>query len=200
MSKGSVIFVPRGNGESSQYVVMHEFGHSLGLTDVIQSDLFTINNVYYASSETNVMSWREPSGNKLRYRDIPIACSGGNQYKDITGKNLGSTEHLIPGNFEKQWECIRGKCFKSEYSSGYPTDEIPMEFRYKIFNTSAFNYNLGFSNTARKDYWKNEGECASQKLTLNGKTQEQYKKDYREDMKGKYEPYSSSSTQSSSSS
>ena len=75
-----------------------------------------------------------------------------------------------------------------------------MEFRYNFFNTSAFNYNLGFSNTARKDYWKNEGECASKKLILNGKTQEQYKKDYHEDMKDKYEPYTSSSTQSSSSS
>ena len=34
---GSIIFVPRRKGESAQYVLMHELGHSYGLTDVAKS-------------------------------------------------------------------------------------------------------------------------------------------------------------------
>lgn len=122
---GSIIFVPRGIGESAHYVLMHELGHSYGLTDVAKSatiyrvidqdknkdadnayynddltatgkDLIPRKNGelpfktgvkdyrkylnYYASKETNLMTWEMPTGPKIRYRKTPIACTSGTIY------------------------------------------------------------------------------------------------------------------------
>ena len=82
---GSVIWVPRGVGKSSLYTMMHELGHSFGLTDVAGglSSVGQGNNLVYdeitgsyvnmASSETELMTWVYPTGKKLRYRDQQVA-------------------------------------------------------------------------------------------------------------------------------
>ena len=93
---GSVIVVPRGIGESANYAVVHELGHSYGLTDVTiaQSTTTTTKEETstegwkkytndYATQETNVMSWHSPVGKKIRYRGVPIAYTGG---RDLTIK------------------------------------------------------------------------------------------------------------------
>jgi len=104
---GSMVIVPRGKGPNSQYTLMHELGHSFGLTDVEKHALFSLDDevvinydpyidpktqLYtsitrrsyftntYASSETNIMSWQLPAGRKIRYRETPIVCTGGTNY------------------------------------------------------------------------------------------------------------------------
>lgn len=114
LSYGSIVFVARSVGESGLYTLMHELGHSFGLTDVNVSAIFkktehdkknksTYNN-YYASSETNLMSWLTPSGKRLRYRETPIVCSGGVPLKDNPSVSI---EQIIKGKGEFQWDCIR---------------------------------------------------------------------------------------------
>lgn len=128
---GSMVFVARRNGESNQYTLDHELGHSYGFTDVEKNYLyydkedlggFTFGNDY-ATSETNLMSWQQPSGRKIRYRETPIACTGGTEYYlSGSGSFVGSlerslsyasTSYGLTSIGDRQWECIRGDCFKS---------------------------------------------------------------------------------------
>ena len=112
---GSIVLVARSVGKSSYFTLMHELGHSFGLTDVTQSYLYKIkqedpnsstdffdNNDNkghkkytndYASIQTNLMSWTKPIGVKLRYRPIQIACSGGTKYYKNTIKK-GDEEYF----------------------------------------------------------------------------------------------------------
>ena len=183
---GSIIFVPRGKGESARHVLMHELGHSFGLTDVSLSDIYKITekskykneqdidnhglyinkkgNIgereyenYYASSETNLMSWHTPEGKRIRYRNVPIACTGGTKYYASTEKNkyilLGAIERLIQNGYENQWECVRGKCYDSKYSTNFSTDE-------------------------RKEFWNPSERCFVGNFTLD---HESAKNEYAED-------------------
>lgn len=233
LSHGSLIVVPRRNGKSGFYALMHELGHSFGLTDVSVSEdykitekaIYTTNNEgdhglfensdhkvgdreyenTYASSETNLMSWQAPAGKKLRYRATPIVCTGGTKYykaskkeliKDDLGQNIEidvydaekgvwgrSIERLLKDGIENkdelndedwlelnQWECIRGNCYDSDYSSQYTTN-------------------------ARKTYYlRSEGSWCfdNTKISNNGKEknrvtdEETYKADYTKIMNGKY--------------
>lgn len=129
--RGSTIFVPRTYGESGQNVVMHELGHSFGFTDVarkkdlVRKTQFVENSnvkpyvTFYASAETNLMTWQVPSGRKIRYRATPIACTGGTNYyylDDNSNLNpIGGIERALKGAGENQWECIRGKCFDEDF-------------------------------------------------------------------------------------
>lgn len=142
---GSIIIAPRQAGKSSLYVLMHELGHSFGLTDVTLDNIYFVGKDYvysddpkilfsnfklYASSETNLMSWQSPDGIKLRYRNTPIACTGGFRfYKD--GKLIGATERKIEKLKDKktqalgehQWECVRGECFNTKATSLFSTED-----------------------------------------------------------------------------
>lgn len=145
---GSMILTPRGNGKNRQYTLMHEIGHSFGFTDVEKQNLWKLpetaivdytkyfkDGMYYdvgvsypfenvyASSETNLMAWQLPSGRKIRYRETPIACTGGTEYYlSGSGSFVGSlerslsyasTSYGLTSIGDRQWECIRGDCFKS---------------------------------------------------------------------------------------
>lgn len=135
----SVIFVSRGVNESSYYVLMHELGHSFGLTDVSASNIFEQTEHdgksdytnYYASSETNLMSWTTPAGKKLRYRKTPIVCTGGTSYKDI----LDDRTYLIErpaGGVDNQWKCIRD-CHKKDLTA---EEDVDVNVRKYYFNKS----------------------------------------------------------------
>ena len=109
MPYGSIIFSPKRPGLSSYYLLMHEIGHTFGLTDVSLTDFFGywqtdktsansfFNNKgekgqrryanYFASSETNLMAWQAPSGKKLRYRPTQIACTLGGTYYKVLKSN-----------------------------------------------------------------------------------------------------------------
>lgn len=226
LAYGSLIFVPRRIGHLGLYTLSHELGHSFGLTDVSMSNVNrTTKEAIYknsegnhgefensdrtkkgpreyriplASSESNLMSWKAPTGGKLRYRPVPIACTGGTQYYKATkekndskgNKYLGydeekgvwgsAIERLIIDGIENkdnlkdedwlelnQWECIRGNCYDSKYSSTYST------------NARKTYYNMNEEGT-----W-----CfANQKIEENKNTknrvtdQETYKKDYEKIM------------------
>ena len=94
---GSIVFAPKQYGVRTYYVLMHELGHSFGLTDVVLSDIYEYTEqplssssstatsssspytfyATYGSKETNLMAWQTPSGKKLRYRPIQAVCTGG---------------------------------------------------------------------------------------------------------------------------
>ena len=156
---GSFVLVPRGVGDVAQNILMHEMGHSFGLTDVERSAQYmekemvltqiggaTYTTTYkntYASSETNLMSWLSPLGKRVRYRNTPIVCTGGTDYyvsleseetKKFDSRSfLGSLERPVENGYENQWECIRN-CFRSEFA----TDE-------------------------RKEFWTPSGWCKENK-------------------------------------
>lgn len=127
---GSIIIVPRGKGPSAHYTLMHELGHSFGLTDAQAYALYkkkeydgkNNENSYtntYASPETNLMAWQQPTGKKIRYRETPIACTGGTTYYNGPTPDLnyylGAVERLVGGKGENQWECIRN-CYLNNFS------------------------------------------------------------------------------------
>lgn len=176
---GSIIVVPRGIGTSTYISSVHELLHSFGLTDVTQQGSIMKNekeydnkkyseneeenkewNEYlnvYATTETNTMNWSMPIGNKIKYRDTPIACTGGKTFyarkkKDNDGKKCDETRNndlkcIIPFSRientitdekgENQWDCLRN-CY---------TDDENDE-----------NY-----TEARMTYWNDEEECATKK-------------------------------------
>ena len=150
---GGIVFAPRGVGESHLSNMMHELGHSFGLTDVAKSSIFrrkdiliindnkthfddindnkAIYNNEYASTETNLMSW-QGIGNRLKHRSTPIACPGGTAVYD--GKKEPKKfkfylELKLSGFGENQWDCIHD-CYKDN-----------------------------FDTKNREKYWKEIGEC-----------------------------------------
>lgn len=105
---GSVVWVPRRLGKSGQYTMMHELGHSFGLTDVAAG-----NNIgEYASQETELMTWVVPSGKKIRYRVQQVVYTGGGD---------SGHECVIDDVFESQWKCLRDECdFYEHWKSPNP--------------------------------------------------------------------------------
>ena len=172
---GSIVVAPRGAGESAKYTLMHELGHSFGYTDVekrfdyvvdefvdaIDADFTYPFTSSYASVETNLMTWQQPSGRKIRYRNTPIVCTGGTVYyggySESKGfySRFGAVERPVEGKGENQWECIRGACFTTEYST---------EARKTFWNT--------------KSGWCGENEIVSDRETFSADRQESMKKQY----------------------
>ncbi|SHL04958.1 hypothetical protein [Fibrobacter sp. UWB12] len=217
---GSIIFVPRGktNEDGAKFPIYHELGHSFGLTDVEHSHFFRkyrLNEVIgkYASSETNLMSWTAPIGKKIKYRNIPIACTRGTEYYIFgTDEFIGSVERLVNKGRERQWDCIRGNCYNSSFNDKYPDQYYYPEYddkKEKFFNNEKYNLELsysidmtgfdleefylykfkGYSNEARKDYWNHEGECDNNsKKIIIPKSEENttYKQAYEKSIEGKY--------------
>ena len=148
---GSIVFAPRRTGETGTHILMHELGHSFGLTDVSQSDIYKITETantiihsttkkfpydnYYASAETNLMSWSTPNGKKLRYRPTQIVCTGGTKYYTDLQTFKGAVEREIVNGEEHQWDCLRGECYNSD----------DKEKKY--------------SSTQRKNFWDKTDRC-----------------------------------------
>lgn len=231
LAYGSLIFVPRRIGHSGLYALSHELGHSFGLTDVSVSEVYrTKENAIYkeqneddhglfenddrtkvgdreydikhASTESNLMSWQNPAGNKIRYRPVPIVCTGGTRYykaskeisdskgnkykvydseKGVWGSNI---ERLILDGIENkdnlkeedwlelnQWECIRGNCYDSKYSSTYSTNA--RKTYYNMMEEGAWCY----ANEKIED-----GKNTRNRVT----DEDTYKKDSLKIMSGKY--------------
>ena len=122
----STVFAPRGKGESRQHTIVHEIAHSLGYTDIAKTGIKIEKETKkgvdfeneYATSETNLMTWQDPTGKKIRYRETPIACSGGVKIKYIIAPGKEYTiikEQAFTGKGEKQWECIRD-CYTEDFA------------------------------------------------------------------------------------
>jgi len=126
---GSVVWVPRGIGPSSIYTMMHELGHSFGLTDVAETGRWLNPNDGYLSSttETPLMSWRSPSGRKLRYRGVQVVYTGGATIDGSPGERI---ECPVNGVLDNQWACLRDEC--DYYNRWLPSNPV-----YKYYTGSA---------------------------------------------------------------
>ena len=144
---GSITLVPRGVGDAAYSTFVHELAHSYGLTDVAETPNANIHIIstrkpkieydasfsqkndwsrydnYYATNETNLMSFSKPNGESIRYRDPQITCTGGgNTFKTKFETKFGTYTFnsfgpkLVTGIGENQWECLRD-CFRSEAST-----------------------------------------------------------------------------------
>lgn len=123
---GGFVWGSRTVGEASLNTIVHEIGHSFGLTDLhIWEDDPTspynykdyvdcdensgcyVKYEFFAFDESNLMNYESPNGIRLRYRPLAVAktLDGGLIYKN------GSKDFEI----ERQWDCIRSseKCFKN---------------------------------------------------------------------------------------
>lgn len=108
---GSIIVYPRATSQSSAYAMLHELGHSFGLTDVVQNNKTDIGQ---PTIETNLMSWIMPLGKKLRYHGANVAYTGGSYWqRECPVRNDDKT--LV---YQNQWDCLQGDCD----TYGYWTD------------------------------------------------------------------------------
>lgn len=106
---GGMVWGSHLNGAASLNTIVHEIGHSFGLTDLymdsadpsIAPDRYR----HFAFDEGNIMAARIPSGERLRYRPLFVVNTGTNDRIPI-GDGWFATEN--------QWDCVRssGKCFK----------------------------------------------------------------------------------------
>lgn len=113
--KQFLIVAPHLTGESSQYTILHELGHSLGLLDIYKDVNDGTYKRFYdedrkfiqenATSEANLMTYAIPIGPKLRYR---------NSRPVYTGTNV-----LREGLLENQWKCVnQDSCNWNAYFGG----------------------------------------------------------------------------------
>ena len=114
---GGLVWGAHLNGGASLNTFVHEIGHSYGLTDLYITDdeptfAETYTSMYntFAFDEGNIMFWRIPSGQRIRYRPLFVVNTG---TSDSYGLNHND---LSPDATENQWECIRNseKCFKDK--------------------------------------------------------------------------------------
>lgn len=130
---GGFVWSGKQEGEASQNTLLHEIGHTLGLTDAfinyvdgtvpfyekIQgcynetyvvvpcSDVYTEIAAYHeewTTQEANLMNYLVPSGPRLRFRETPVVKTGTNRrLRDEDGNII----------YENQWECVQNKeCHK----------------------------------------------------------------------------------------
>ena len=131
---GGLVWSGKQEGEASQNTLLHEIGHTLGLTDAFINyvdgtvpffekigcynetyDVVPCSNVYteidayhagWTTQEANLMNYRIPSGPRLRYRETPVVKTG-------TNRRLRDDEENII--YENQWECVQNKeCHKKK--------------------------------------------------------------------------------------
>ena len=114
---GGLVWGSHLNGSASLNTIVHEIGHSYGLTDLYiaddeptYADTYTSEYNTFAFDEGNIMFWRIPSGKRIRYRPLFVVETGKNTRYSLNHNDLP------PYATENQWECIRNseKCFKDK--------------------------------------------------------------------------------------
>ncbi|WP_290761544.1 hypothetical protein [Fibrobacter sp. UBA4297] len=170
---GSIIFSPRRNGIETYYLLMHELGHSFGLTDVVLTDIYEIKEeplsssssttssnsstrTYpnrYGSYETNLMAWLDPSGKKLRYRPIPVVCTAGQHV--YTQKRTENEKNYVDGNM---YGYIELPIKYSDDAKKYDKDKEHLGYEKNQWECirNCFIDNE-FSTPERRIYWYEEG-------------------------------------------
>lgn len=107
---GGFVWTPINDGKISINAIMHEIGHTLGLSDLFinysdetvpykgiisRFEDGSIEKAYhlnYTTSEGNLMNYMLPAGPKLRYRNEPVVYTGSNT--------------KMPNMYDNQWNCI----------------------------------------------------------------------------------------------
>ena len=106
---GGMVWGSHLNGSASLNTIVHEIGHSFGLTDLYKDPADPSNApeqyYYFAFNESNIMANSVPSGDRLRYRPLFVVNTGTNDRISI-GDGWFATEN--------QWDCVRSnsKCHK----------------------------------------------------------------------------------------
>ena len=202
---GSIIYAPRGPGKSGLYVLMHELGHSFGLSDVSKSNVYKVKEktIYnyrntqksllysndYASSETNMMSWQAPAGRRIRYRNTPIVCTAGTRYYKYPSSWSSSSSSLLSSSSESTYERFPNS-IERPIANGF---ENQWECIRDCFKNDLFTQQ---QKDARIMHWEHKDWCLDNDKPLNNKnakhrfsTEEEYKKDYKDIMEPKVIPY-----------
>lgn len=123
---GGIVWGGHLVGDASLNTIVHEIGHSFGLTDLFIADddlSYPSNYVRYvkdsknpidaipsfAFDETNLMGWKDDSGYRLRYRPLFVVRTGSNDRCYLGKDSEGNKVYGI----ENQWDCIRSSsaCF-----------------------------------------------------------------------------------------
>jgi hypothetical protein len=109
---GGIAFATHLYGDASYNTIVHEIGHTLGLTDLyIAPDDPTYPENYkksdlkasFAFNESNIMAYKVPTGKRIRHRPLLISTTGENNllyYIDDVNRNKVYVT-------ERQWDCIR---------------------------------------------------------------------------------------------
>ncbi|SHL73535.1 hypothetical protein SAMN05720487_12423 [Fibrobacter sp. UWT2] len=125
---GGFVWGCRLTGEASMNTIVHEIGHSFGLTDLYiwpddptnprnyegyceeidESGICLTKYADFAFDEANLMNYSSPNGMRLRYRPLAVAKTIDGELIDKKGSSGFETE--------KQWDCIRSSvdCFKEK--------------------------------------------------------------------------------------
>ena len=109
---GGIAFATHLDGDASYNTIIHEIGHTFGLTDLfIAPDDPTYPENYkksdlkasFAFNESNIMAYKVPTGRRIRHGPLLISATGEKYLlyyiDDVYGKEVYVTE--------RQWDCIR---------------------------------------------------------------------------------------------
>lgn len=104
--QGGIVLGAHVNGAASLNTIVHEIGHSFGLTDLFipENDPTIQDFGFSVTNESNLMYYAVPTGPKLRYRPLEIVLTGTDSRIVVNGEY----------ETESQWECIQSiqKCSK----------------------------------------------------------------------------------------
>lgn len=106
---GGMVWGSHLNGAASHNTIVHEIGHSFGLTDLYKDPADPSNALeqygQFTFNESNIMASSIPSGERLRFRPLFVVETGTSD-KISLGNGWFATEN--------QWDCVRSasKCYK----------------------------------------------------------------------------------------
>lgn len=100
---GGIVWGSHGVGDVSVNTIVHEIGHTYGLTDlfIAKDDPSYVPNYQYkpfAFDEGNLMGWQNPTGKRIRYRPLFIAETSNGKLIPLSKDQYAT---------ESQWECMR---------------------------------------------------------------------------------------------
>ncbi len=198
---GSIVYAPRGPGKSGLYTLMHELGHSFGLSDVSKSNVYRIKEKSeynyrntqkklqysndYASSETNMMSWQSPAGRRIRYRNTPIVCTAGTRYYKYPSSWSSSSSSLSSSSSETSYERFPIS-IERPIANGF---ENQWECIRDCYKENLFTQQ---QKDARIMHWNHTDWCLDNHIPLDNKdakhrfsTEEEWNQDYQDIMEPK---------------